>query len=223
MNSLRGSTTDSYTMDLAAAGWITVYSAIGWVRYAISRAMQSPVALSLAINQQQQQYRLCINLGCPWPSQVSGRRLKHLTKSQAALERPDRYNSSCSWTPFHAVLQAWGVQVAASGWVSSPASSLGAITLGSPTGKSMAGTVQGLWVLPGAVAFDSLAAEGQTLADVLAGITAPAAAAPPVVSLQVQTAAPVVGAPVSVVVSASAANVGSSVRVRVTFYGAAPR
>jgi hypothetical protein len=87
----------------------------------------------------------------------------------------------------------------------------------------MAGTVQGLWVLPGAVTFDSLAAADQTLADVLAGITAPAAAAPPSVSLQVQTAAPVVGAPVSVTVSASAAGVGSSVRARVTFYGAAPR
>jgi hypothetical protein len=86
----------------------------------------------------------------------------------------------------------------------------------------MAGTGQGLWVLPGAVAFDSLAAAGQTLADVLAGITTPAAAAPPSVSLQVQTAAPVVGAPVSVAVSASAAD-GRSLQARVTFYGAAPR
>jgi hypothetical protein len=90
----------------------------------------------------------------------------------------------------------------------------------------MAGTVQGLWVLPGAVAFDSLATAGQAVPDVLAAITAPAnpaaAAAGPTVTLQVLTAAPVVGSPVSVAVSAVAA-AGSTARARVTFYGAAPR
>jgi hypothetical protein len=114
--------------------------------------------------------------------------------------------------------------VDAAGWVSTQIRSLGVITLGSPTGKSIAGTVQGLWVLPGAVAFDSLATAGQTVLEVLTAITAPAsaAAAGPSVSLQVQTAAPVIGAPVSVAVTASAAT-DRTVQARVTFYGAAPR
>jgi hypothetical protein len=89
----------------------------------------------------------------------------------------------------------------------------------------MAGVVQGLWVLPAAVAFDSLATAGQSVPDVLAAIIAPAnpaAAAGPSVALQVLTAAVVVGSPVSVAVSAAAAT-GSTVRARVTFYGAAPR
>jgi hypothetical protein len=125
------------------------------------------------------------------------------------------------------VLQASGVTVASTGWVSTALSSITDITLGSQGGKGMAGTVQGLWVLPGAVAFDSLATAGQAVPDVLAAITAPAnpaaaAAAGPTVTLQVLTAAPVVGSPVSVAVGAVAA-AGSTVRARVTFYGAAPR
>lgn len=86
----------------------------------------------------------------------------------------------------------------------------------------MAGTVQGLWVLPGAVAFDSLATAGETIADVLAALTGPAAAAPPSVSLQVQTMQPVVGQPVSVAVSATG-GAGRPIQARLTFYGAAPR
>lgn len=122
------------------------------------------------------------------------------------------------------VVQASGIQVTAAGWVSTAVSSQGEITLGSTTGKSMAGTVQGLWALPGAVAFDGLATEGQTVADVLTAITAPAPApaAGPTVTLQVQTSAPVVGAPVSVAVGVTPA-AGRTVQARVTFWGAPPR
>lgn len=121
-------------------------------------------------------------------------------------------------SPF-CVLQAYGVSISSSGWVSTVISSAGDITLGSPSGKSMAGTVQGLWVVPALVDFSTA---GQTLPDVLASITAPAGTVAPTVSLQVQTAAPVVGTPVSVAVSATAA-AGSTIRARVTFWGAAPR
>jgi len=118
-------------------------------------------------------------------------------------------------------VQASGVQVDASGWVSGAAGNLGAIVLGSPAGNSIAGAVQGLWVLPDAVAFNSLASAGSTLPDLLAAITSPSAAAP-TVALQVLTAAPVVGASVRVSVSASTP-AGSSIRVKLTFWGAAPR
>lgn len=51
-----------------AAGWVAVYSSAGWARYRIS-IMQNPLVLSLAITGQQ--YRLCINLACALPAQVS--------------------------------------------------------------------------------------------------------------------------------------------------------
>lgn len=115
------------------------------------------------------------------------------------------------------------MQADAEGWVVSPTSSLDGIAFGSPDGKSVAGSVQGLWVLPGAVAFDTLASTGQGVSGVLAAITAPfAATGAPTVSVQLLTAAPTVGTPISVAVSASAA-AGSTVRARVTFWGAAPR
>jgi hypothetical protein len=123
------------------------------------------------------------------------------------------------------VLQVSGVTADSTGWVSTVVGSITDITLGSQGGKGMAGAVQGLWVLPAAVAFDSLATAGQSVPNVLAAITAPAnpaAASGPSVALQVLTAAAVVGSPVSVAVSAAAA-AGSTVRARVTFYGAAPR
>jgi hypothetical protein len=179
------------------------------------------------------------SLLCSWPSAFLTAPLTHglPTRScsaqveQAVKQRTVTLACACSrlhgLTRLHCGPTAQvpaGVQVDAAGWVSTQIRSLGEITLGSPTGRSIAGTVQGLWVLPGAVAFDGLATAGQTVADVLTAITAPgsATAAGPTVSLQVQTAAPVVGTPVSVAVSVTAA-AGRTVQARVTFYGAAPR
>ena len=51
------------------AGFITVYSATGWVRYRTQDVVSNPLVIVLGINGQQ--YRLCINLRCPFPSQVS--------------------------------------------------------------------------------------------------------------------------------------------------------
>ena len=99
---------------------------------------------------------------------------------------------------------------------------MGEITLGTPTGRSVAGTVHSVWTLPTAVALDRLATAGQSVSDVLANITTPASAKGPTVGLQVQTAAPVVGELVEVAVTASSA-AGHKVQARVTFYGAAPR
>lgn len=206
------------------AGWIVVYSATGLARYRWTSGMQNPVVLSLAINGQQ--HRLCINLACALPAQVSR------GCANSTWHACFHASTLCAGTTYQGIstqrllslwwLQASGVQVAASGWVFTTVNNnQGDVTFGSPTGKSMAGTVQALWVLPGAVAFDSLATAGQTVADVLAAITAPAAAVPPTVSLQVQTAAPVVGQPVSVAVSATGS--AGVVRVRLTFWGAVPR
>lgn len=120
-------------------------------------------------------------------------------------------------------LQGQGLTADADGWVSTAwntaAKQLGDITLGSPAGRSMAGTVHGVWILPASVTFSL--ATNQTVADAIAAQTLPAASAL-TVSLQVQTAAPVVGQAVSVTVSAAAAP-GYKVRARVAFYGAAPR
>jgi hypothetical protein len=120
-------------------------------------------------------------------------------------------------------LQGQGSTADADGWVSTAwdtaAKQLGDITLGSPAGHSMAGTVHGVWILPASVAINL--ATNQTVADAIAAQMLPAAAAP-TVTLQVQTAAPVVRQAFSVAVSAAAA-AGYKVRARVSFYGAAPR
>jgi hypothetical protein len=209
------------------AGWVAVYSSTGWARYRISSVMQNPVVLSLAITGEQ--YRLCINLACTLPAQVSShlsQLLLQATATSMCTQTSAKVTAQrcCATQQLPCMLQATGIQVTAAGWVSTEMSSQGDVILGSPTGRSMAGTIQGLWVLPGAVAFDSLATAGQTVADVLTAITAPSSvtAAGPSVSLQVQTAAPVVGAPVSVAVGVSAA-AGTAVQARVTFWGAPPR
>jgi hypothetical protein len=48
------------------AGQVAVYSATGWARYRADSVIQ---ALALSISGQQ--YRLCINTACPFPSRVS--------------------------------------------------------------------------------------------------------------------------------------------------------
>lgn len=116
-------------------------------------------------------------------------------------------------------LQVLGVTADASGWVRAATSKLDSITLGDPSGSGMNGVVQGLWVLPAAVRLDAVPAPaGAAVADVLANLTATSTLAP-AISLVSVTQSPVVGAVVSITMSAAGQQ---PMQLRLTFYGAAP-
>jgi len=114
-----------------------------------------------------------------------------------------------------------GLDVDASGWVVGPAAEVDAITLGSCEGKGISATLQGLWVLTDAAAFNSLGSADSSVYVVLPANIVPEAAVP-TLQLEVLTPTVTVAAQVTASVRAYAA-AGRAVRVRVTFWGATPR
>jgi hypothetical protein len=134
-------------------------------------------------------------------------------------------------------LQVVGFASIEDGWVSVTVAADGALALssfaiGSRAGAGMPFNVQSVWVLPGAVAVDNLAAASSngSLDATLAAMTA--APSPPAITLDPSTVLTglVVDTPVRVAVNAIAGSSSSSnsnitalgLKLRLTFFGATP-
>jgi hypothetical protein len=178
--------------------------------------------LSLALNSSG--YRLCAGTTpCSAPRQVRAQESQQAPyvvprRLLLAEHNPLRCVRCC--TP-HWQVSGAGV-ASASGWVAAAVGSLCSITLGSDAGDTAAGTLRGVWVLPAAVAWDTLAPLGTPAADVLAAITANPTA-PAALSLAGMTQAAIVGAATSASMTATLAPGAGPVHLRLTLFGATPQ
>lgn len=129
-------------------------------------------------------------------------------------------------------MQVAGFAQSTDGWLTLPDASadslvLTNITLGSRTGAAIVDAwIQSLWVATAAIDITTVATATTTAADYYKANTVPSAA-PPAISMDQMSSnlltSLVVGGPVTVAVAASSTTSRVGLKLRMTFYGVAPR